>query len=103
MAQTILDVLVKPNPDISSRSVTGGSDSVNNQWIPIANWQRWEDFTYENVMSTCKKALLARWEAPPHIDRASEHDFEIRDEHSLDLFLARFMVSRCKRSPCTCQ
>ncbi|KAH8909442.1 hypothetical protein BR93DRAFT_935200 [Coniochaeta sp. PMI_546] len=79
MAPTILDVLVKPNPDLDS------------SWIPVNEWRMWEDFTYDNLLSIYNKVLHASWSTAPSIDMASGYDIEIWDEHTLDLFLARFM------------
>jgi hypothetical protein len=91
MAQTVLDILVKPNPSLDSDSITRGSNTFGSDWIRADSWRPWKDFTYENLLSIFRKPLLATWKNPPIIDQGSYFDHEIRDERSLDLFLGKFM------------
>ncbi|KAB5566425.1 hypothetical protein GE09DRAFT_1106698 [Coniochaeta sp. 2T2.1] len=49
-------------------------------------------------MSIYRKVLQASWSTAPSIDMVSDHDIEIRDEHTLDLFLARFMFPIVNRA-----
>ncbi|KAK5987623.1 hypothetical protein PT974_11755 [Cladobotryum mycophilum] len=91
MAQTIFDVLVEPNPELDSSFITGGSNTFNHHWIKVARWLPWKDFTYDNLTSIYQQLLSTPWENPPSIPTASKYDSEIRDEHSLDPFLARFL------------
>ncbi len=91
MAHTILDALVKPNPSIDSSFVNKGGNSINKGWVAVETWRPWEDFTYDNLKSTYQKVLLSPWNSPPSIHQGSTYDHQIRDEHSIDLFLARFM------------
>ncbi|KND88548.1 hypothetical protein TOPH_06899 [Tolypocladium ophioglossoides CBS 100239] len=91
MPQTILDVLVQPNPELDSSSVPGGQNTFSRDWIPVAGWRPWVDFTYENLLSIYRQPLTANWRDPPSIDMASAFDRQIRDENSMDYFLAKYM------------
>ncbi|PNY27982.1 Uncharacterized protein TCAP_02092 [Tolypocladium capitatum] len=92
MAQSILDILVKPNPDLDSSFVTRGPNTFNADWIKVNSWRPWRAFTYKSLLSIYSNALLATWRSPPLINPGSAYDYEIRYEHSLDLFLAIFML-----------
>ncbi len=91
MAQTVLDVLVKPNPSIDSSFVLGGGNTDNDEWTLVDTWLPWKDFTYDNLKSIYRKILESPWNSPPSIHQGSMYDHQIRDEHSLDLFLAKFI------------
>ncbi|KAF5021076.1 hypothetical protein F66182_6909 [Fusarium sp. NRRL 66182] len=90
MSQTILDVLTEPNPAIVSY-VNNGSNSFNSSWIHTSDWRPWKEFNYKNVSSIYQEVLASRWKHPPSIPQGSPYDHEIRDERSLDIFLAKFM------------
>ncbi|KAF5026129.1 hypothetical protein F66182_1777 [Fusarium sp. NRRL 66182] len=91
MPQTILDVLVQPKPELDFSSVPGGQNTSSQYWIPVTAWRPWEDFTYQNLLSIYEKPLGASWRDPPSIDMASGFDRQVRDEQSMDYFLAKYI------------
>ncbi|KJZ69949.1 hypothetical protein HIM_10657 [Hirsutella minnesotensis 3608] len=92
MPQTILDVLVKPNPTLDSGSVPAGPNTYSNDWIPVTDWQPWVDFTYDNLLSIFRQPLNSTWRAPPPtVDMAAGFDSYICDERSLDFFLVKYI------------
>lgn len=92
MVPTILDVLVRPNPVLDSSFVTPGSNTYNDDWIPVSDWRVCKDFTYKNLISMYGKAPPASWSTAPSMEMASGYDLEIWGEHTLELFLARFVL-----------
>ncbi|KAH7151932.1 hypothetical protein B0J13DRAFT_547167 [Dactylonectria estremocensis] len=94
MPQTILDVLVQPNPELDSSSVPDGQNTSSRDWIPVTEWRPWVDFTYQNLLSIYQQPLTAQWRDPPSIDMASGFDRQIRDEQSMDYFLAKYVWPR---------
>ncbi|KAK4078100.1 hypothetical protein Purlil1_12069 [Purpureocillium lilacinum] len=92
MPQTILDILVKPNPDMDSRSVPAGLNTYSNDWIPVTGWQPWVDFTYDNLLSVYRHLLNSTWRTPPpSTDMAAGFDSHVCDERSLDFFLVKYI------------
>jgi hypothetical protein len=91
MTRTILDFLLKSNPEPDSRFIAGGSNTTGRHWVPVEDWRPWENFTYANLLLIFQKHLFLTWTSPPNIDLCSSYDKEIRDEKSIDLFLGRIV------------
>ncbi|OIW30775.1 hypothetical protein CONLIGDRAFT_700375 [Coniochaeta ligniaria NRRL 30616] len=67
--QTVLDVLLEPNPWLDASSVAAVV-----------------------VESLFRQQLSIPWKKPPIIDQGTAYDHEIRDEKTLDIFLSKFLV-----------
>ncbi|RTE69093.1 hypothetical protein BHE90_016528 [Fusarium euwallaceae] len=91
MPPSIHDILAEPNPELDSSSVSWGQNTSSLDWISVTEWTPWEDFTYQNLASMYRQVLTARWRDPPSIDMASGFDRQVRDEKSLDYFLAKYI------------
>ncbi|RYC80458.1 hypothetical protein BFJ63_vAg16658 [Fusarium oxysporum f. sp. narcissi] len=88
---SIHDSLAQPNPRLDSSSVSWGHNTYSQDWIPVSDWAPWTDFTLQNLTSMYAQVLNARWRDPPSIDIASSFDRQIRDEQSMDYFLAKYV------------
>ncbi|KAJ9129841.1 hypothetical protein NKR23_g12444 [Pleurostoma richardsiae] len=91
MTQTILDVLVSPNPELDSSFVTEGTNTTSQEWLPVTAWQPWTDLNYDDLLSMFGNSLFAEWNNPPVTHQGWEDDHRIHSEKCLDLFLAKFL------------
>lgn len=108
MPRSLLEILTQPNPRLDSQSVPAGGNTTGNGWVAVTGWRRWSEFNYENLLSVYKSHLFSDWRHPPSVDNPSGFDQEIRDERSMDLFLAKYIwphvngalaeVSSCRNS-----
>ncbi|KAK4076671.1 uncharacterized protein Triagg1_4274 [Trichoderma aggressivum f. europaeum] len=90
MAKTILDALASRNPALENLAKEG-PNTIGDGWIHVENWRPWREFNYKNLSSIYGDVLSLAGD-PPLLEPTCSYDREIWDEHSLDIFLSRFML-----------
>ncbi|EHK20574.1 uncharacterized protein TRIVIDRAFT_223891 [Trichoderma virens Gv29-8] len=89
MAVTLLQALTKRNPALENFAHEG-SNTTSPDWKKVENWRPWKEFNFKNLLSVYQDALAVTGD-PPELEHACDYDREIWDEHSLDIFLVRFI------------
>ncbi|KAG6134648.1 hypothetical protein E4U28_005744 [Claviceps purpurea] len=88
---SIHDILSKPNLTLNSSPVPWGQNTYDDRWTWVSDWTPWTDFTLQNLTAMYSKVLNSSWMGPQPVDIATAFDQVIRDEASLDLFLAKYI------------
>ncbi|KAG6091818.1 hypothetical protein E4U31_007205 [Claviceps sp. LM219 group G6] len=88
---SIQDILARPNPPLNSDAVPPGPNSNNARWDFLDEWTPWTEFTYENLMPLYAELLNAPWEAPSSANMMCSHERSVRDERSVEHYLAKFI------------
>ncbi|KAG6245828.1 hypothetical protein E4U23_005032 [Claviceps purpurea] len=88
---SIHDILSGPKLPLDSSSVSGGSNTYDNDWKLVSDWTSWKDFTIENLTAMYATILNAPWKDNLPNDVTSGFDQVVRDELSLDYFLAKYI------------
>ncbi|CCE30814.1 hypothetical protein E4U22_001593 [Claviceps purpurea] len=76
---------------LDSSAVPFGLNTFSHAWDRLDEWKVWKDFTFQNLMAMYSEVLNARWERPQPASRLSRVECQIRDERSMDHYLAKFI------------
>lgn len=82
---TIIEELTKLEPMITNNSTSKRSTSINTILDPaVANWEPWENFSFEVMWDSLKDILDSKWNPPAFAADPEEHEKHTRNEETLE-------------------